>query len=134
MLGNLAALVIRRRVTFLAVVGVFVVVAAALGGNVAKHLSSGGFNDPGAASEQAHRELVRVFHADQPNLILLVTAKTGTVDDPAVAAQGAALTQRLATTPGISQAASYWTLGNPPPLHSKDGRQALVLARIAGSD
>src|SRR5947209_5886643 len=134
MLGNLAALVIRRRVTFLAAVGVFVVVAAALGGNVAKHLSSGGFNDPGAASEQAHRELVRVFHADQPNLILLVTAKAGTVDDPAAAAEGAALTQRLATTPGISQAASYWTLGNPPPLHSKDGRQALVLARIAGSD
>jgi RND superfamily putative drug exporter len=134
MLGNLAALVIRRRITFLAAVGVFVVVAAALGGNVAKHLSSGGFNDPGAASEQAHRELVRVFHADQPNLILLVTAKTGTVDDPAVAAQGSALTQRLATTPGISQSVSYWTLGTPPPLRSKDNRQALVLARIAGND
>src|SRR5438067_8368497 len=134
MLGSLAALVIRRRVTFLAVVGVFVVVAAALGGNVAKHLSSGGFNDPGAPSEQAHRELARVSHADQPNLILLVTAKAGTVDDPAVAAQGAALTQRLATTPGISQSVSYWTLGSPPPLRSNDNRQALVLARIAGND
>src|SRR3954447_9579361 len=134
MLGSLTALVIRRRVTFLALVGLFVVLAAALGGNVAKHLSSGGFNDPGAASEQAHRELVRVFHADQPNLILLITAKTGTVDDPAVAAQGAALTQRLATTPGISQSVSYWTLGSPPPLRSKDNRQALVLARIAGND
>src|SRR5438270_13108242 len=98
MLGNLAALVIRRRVTFLALVGVFVVVAAALGGNVAKHLSSGGFNDPGSASEQAHRELVRVFHADQPNLILLVTAKSGTVDDPAFASQATARTQLRAPT------------------------------------
>src|SRR5437588_4274091 len=134
MLGNLAALVIRRRVTFLAGVGIFVIVAALVGGNVAKHLSSGGFNDPGAPSEQAHRDLVRAFHADQPNLILLVTAKIGTVDDPAVAAQGAALTQHVATAPGISQAVSYWTLGSPPPLKSKDGRQALVLARIAGGD
>jgi RND superfamily putative drug exporter len=134
MLGSLTALVIRRRVTFLAIVGVFVVVAAALGGNVAKHLSSGGFNDPGSASARAESELERVFHADQPNLILLVTAKTGTVDDPAVAAQAAALTQRLAATPGISQAASYWTLGSPPPLRSKDNKQALVLARIAGND
>ncbi len=134
MLGNLAALVIRRRVTFLAVVGLFVVVAAALGGNVAKHLSSGGFNDPGAPSQRAENELRTVFHADQPNLVVLVTAKHGTVDDPAVAAAGTALTQKLATTPGISQAASYWTLGNPPPLHSRDSHQALVLARIAGND
>src|SRR5436305_1985752 len=51
-----------------------------------------------------------------------------------VAAQGAALTQRLATTPGISQSVSYWTLGSPPPLRSNDNRQALVLARIAGND
>src|SRR3954464_6778498 len=79
MLGNLAALVIRRRVTFLAAVGVFIVLAGALGGNVAKHLSNGGFNDPGSPSEQAQQELRRVFHADNPNLILLVTAKNGTV-------------------------------------------------------
>src|SRR4051812_46266546 len=105
--GNLAALVIRRRVTFLAAVGVFVVVAAALGGNVAKHLTNGGFNDPGAASEQAQRELRRVFHADNPNLILLVTAKAGSVDDAAVAAAGNAVTQRLAGMPNISQAVSY---------------------------
>src|SRR4051794_13826199 len=134
MLGSLTALVIRRRVTFLAIVGIFVVAAAALGGNVAKHLSSGGFNDPGAPSQQAENELRRVFHADQPNLILLVTAKTGTVDDGAVAAQGLAVTQRLAGTPGIGQAVSYWTLGSPPPLRSKDNRQALVLARISGTD
>src|SRR5437764_6185609 len=122
MLGRLAALVIRRRITFLAGVGVFVVVAGALGGNVAKHLTSGGFNDPGAASARAESDLQRVFHADQPNLVLLVTAKAGTVDAPAVAAEGAALTQRLASTPNISQAVSYWTLGSPPPLRSSDAR------------
>src|SRR5438067_1378087 len=53
---------------------------------------------------------------------------------PAAAGEGAALTQRLLTTPNISQAVSYWSLGAPPPLRSKDARQALVLARIAGTD
>jgi len=134
MLGNLAALVIRRRVTFLLGVMAFIVVAAALGGNVAKHLSSGGFNDPGSASEQAQRELRRVFHADEPNLILVVTAKDGSVDSAEVAAAATALTDKLANTPNVSQAVSYWSLGSPPPLKSKDGRQALVLARISGND
>jgi len=134
MLGNLAALVIRRRITFLAFVGVFIVAAGALGGNVAKHLSSGGFNDPNAPSAHAEDVLRSVFHADQPNLILLVTAKGGNVDDPAVASAAMALTQRLSATPAISQAVSYWSLGSPPPLRSKDGKQAMVLARIAGSD
>src|SRR4051812_36152842 len=134
MLGNLAALVIRRRVTFLLCVMGFIVLAGAVGGNVAKHLSSGGFNDPGSASEQAQRELRRVFRADEPNLILLVTAKNGSADSPEVAAAGTALTNKLAGTPNVSQAVSYWTLGSPPPLKSQDGRQALVLARIAGND
>jgi len=118
MLGRLAALVIRRRITFLVGVVVFVLVAGAFGGSVAKHLSSGGFNDPGSPSARAERELHRVFHADSPNLVLLVTAKAGTVDTPAVAAEATAVTQRLAGTAHVSQAVSYWTLGSPPPLRS----------------
>src|SRR5437660_7381476 len=134
MLGKLAALVIRRRLTFLAGVAVFVLAAGAVGGNVAKHLSSGGFNDPDAPSSQAERELRRVFHSDEPNLVLLVTAKAGTVDSPPVVAAGTAVTQHLGATPHVNQAVSYWSLGGPPPLRSHDGRQALVLARITGSD
>src|SRR5437588_636962 len=134
MLGNLAALVVRRRVRFLVVVLVFVVVAGAFGGSVAKHLTSGGFNDPGSPSSRAQEELQRVFHNDDPNLVLLVTARQGDADSSAVAAEGTALTAELARTPGIGQAVSYWTLGSPPPLRSRDGRQALVLARINGTD
>lgn len=37
----------------------------------------------------------RVFGAGDPNLVLLVTAKRGSVDDPATAAVGAALTRQL---------------------------------------
>ncbi|HLY82473.1 MAG TPA: MMPL family transporter, partial [Acidimicrobiales bacterium] len=46
----------------------------------------------------------------------------------------ASLTQRLAQEPGVVQAGSYWSLGQAPPLKSKDSHQALVLARITGTD
>jgi RND superfamily putative drug exporter len=57
-----------------------------------------------------------------------------TVDDPAVAGAGAALTEELAAEPEIGQAFSYWTLGSTPALRSGDGTQALVLAAIPGDD
>ena len=65
--------------------------------------------------------------------MLLVTAKDGTVDDAAVAAEGAKITEELTAELGNS-VASYWSLGNAPPLASRDQRQALVLGVITGSD
>ncbi|HEY1278319.1 MAG TPA: MMPL family transporter, partial [Acidimicrobiales bacterium] len=50
------------------------------------------------------------------------------------AAAGRTLTQRLAETPGVAQASSYWSLGSPPPLKSKAGDKALVLARVSGNE
>jgi putative drug exporter of the RND superfamily len=111
--------------------------AGAVGGGVATHLSSGGFSDPAAQSSRATNLLRDHFGAGDPNVILLVTAiggPRGGVDSPAVAAAGQALTARLARQPNVVQANSYWSLGSPPPLKSKDGSQALVLARLGGSD
>lgn len=109
-------------------------IAGAVGGGVADHLSSGGFEDPAAESTRAGRLIDDVFGAGEPNLVLLVTATRGDVDAPAVVAAGAALTAELAATEGIEQASSYWSLGSVPPLRSGDGHQALVLARIAGDE
>ena len=125
---------VARRRWILVVTLAFVAAAGIIGGGVAKHLSSGGFFDPGAESTQAANALDRVFHTGTPNVLLLVTARSGTVDSPAVAAEGAALTAELAGQPGVGQAASYWTLGNPAALRSRDGTQAVVVSRIAGTD
>src|SRR6266540_1897424 len=78
--------------------------------------------------------LAGAFGAGDANLVLIVTARDGTVDDPAVASAGRALTAQLAADHQIAYAASYWTLGGAPPLRSKSGNRALVLARIAGED
>ena len=134
MLARLARFTVRRRRLVLIGTVVGFAVAGALGAGVADRLSAGGFEDPAAESTKANRIVDEVFRAGDPNLVLLVTARGGNVDHPAVAAAGNGLTAELARTPGIDQAVSYWSLGSPPPLRGKDGRQALVLARIAGDE
>jgi RND superfamily putative drug exporter len=130
-LGTFA--VARRRWILLATI-VGVVLAGGFGGSVASHLSSGGFTDPRAESSKASDTLDSLFHTGTPNLLLLVTAKPGSVNDPAVAAEGVALTNELGAQPGVSNAVSYWTLGEAQPLRSNSGSQAVVLARITGTD
>src|SRR5918992_535967 len=134
MLRRLGRFTVRRRRWVLAGTLVAVVVAGALSGGVFGRLSSGGFTDPAAPSTRGAEQLEEVFGAGDPNLVLLVTATEGSVDERAVAAEGVAITEELAKEPSIEQAFSYWTLGAAPPLRSGDGSQALVRARIGGDE
>src|SRR5438132_4755008 len=134
MLARLGAFTVRRRraVVISAVVGL--IIAGVLGGTVVKKLSTGGFTDPNSESARAERILLQQFHFGNPNLVLLVTAKKGSVDPPAVRRQGLALTTALSKEKDVARALSYWSLGSPPPLHSKTGAQTLVLAYSPGTD
>src|SRR5205085_6461618 len=85
-------------------------------------------------SSRAAALLQSTFHTGNPNLVLLVRARHGTVDSPAVRADGLALTRRLAGERGVDAVVSYWTLRDAPPLRSTSSSEALVLARIEGSD
>jgi RND superfamily putative drug exporter len=134
MLSRLASLTVRRHRRVLIAALVLFAVAGAVGGGVAKHLSSGGFDNPSSPSSRVKSALAGRFNQGDPNLLLLVTAKAGTVDSPAVRAEGTALTQELGRQPGVALSVSYWTLGSPGPLRSKDAHQALVLARLSGTD
>ena len=133
MLERMAAGVVRRRAQVLLGTLLFLVLSGAIGGNVATHLSSGGFDDPDAESTKGDTILEERFPGGQPNLVLLVTAKEGTVDSVAVREEGSALTKRLGAEADVAGAVSYWSLGNAPPLKSKDGKQAVVLARVKGT-
>jgi putative drug exporter of the RND superfamily len=133
-LTRLANTIVRRRRLVLIAALAFFALAGAIGGGVASHLSSGGFNDPSSQSTKVDNLLREQFHSGDPNVVLLVTARQGTVDNPQVARDGQALTAQLAREPTVTQASSYWSLGQAPPLKSKDGRQALILARLAGND
>jgi Phospholipid methyltransferase len=95
MLAAVGRFAVRWRRWVLAGTPLAVVVAGALGGGVFDRLSGGGFSDPDAEPSRARDQLERVFGAGDPNLVLLVTAKRGSVDDPATAAVGAAPTRQL---------------------------------------
>ena len=109
-------------------------IAGALGGGVADHLTSGGFDDPSSESERADDALAERFDTGVPNVLLLVSARDGDVDAPEVAAAGTALTAELAAEDGVDDVVSYWSEGNAPPLRNDDGSRALVVARVEGND
>jgi putative drug exporter of the RND superfamily len=134
MLARLGRFTVRHRKAVLVGTVAFFVLAAVLGSGVASRLSSGGFDDPASESSRAERAIKREFGEQYPDLVLLVTAKRGTVDEPDVVAAGNALTAQLASERGVARAISYWNLGSPPPLRSNDGRQALVVAAVRGDD
>jgi RND superfamily putative drug exporter len=134
MLGRLGRFTVRRRRWVLAATLVGFLSAGALGGGVFDRLSGGGFSDPAAESSLGADRLQDLFGAGDANVVLLVTANDGSVDDAAVAAEGVRLTDELAAEVSIEQAFSYWSLGSAPPLRSGDGTQALVLARIGGDE
>jgi len=131
-LGRLAGIVVRRRRLVLVAALAGVLGALALGAGAAAKLQSGGFSDPGSPSQLAASRLTAAG-LGEPDLILLVTPRGGSVDSPAAAAYGRRLTAELAATPGVQDVRSYWTTGSTA-LESRDGREGLVLAVINGTD
>jgi RND superfamily putative drug exporter len=129
-LSRLAPVLVARRRLVLVLAFVFLGIAGAIGGGVAQELSAGGFADPKAQSQRAAAALDDTFHTGASNFLLLVTAPGG-VDQ--ATAPGLSLTQRLAKEPGVTDVLSYWTAGHAPTMKSKDGTQALVLARLTGN-
>jgi RND superfamily putative drug exporter len=130
---RLGRFTVRRRRLVLAVTALFVVVAAGLGGSVFGRLQAGGFDDPSAESSQARRVLLDDYGAGDANLVLLAEAAGG-VDAAPAAADGAALTARLAAEAGVTRVASYWSLGGVPALRSTDGTRAVVVAHLDGDE
>jgi RND superfamily putative drug exporter len=116
----------------LLVAGIGIVLAAFAGIHATSKLKSAGFVSATAPSQLAANQLKAQF-GGTPDLVLLVTAKSGTVDQPAVAAAGRAVTSQLAASPGVSGVTSYW-LGGGSGLRSRTGTQALVLADVTGSN
>lgn len=88
MLTRLGKLLLRRRLAVLVATLVVVALAGVFGGGAVGKLKSGGFDDPAAESIKAAAALRDRFHTGDPNLVLLVTASRGTVDDPPWRARG----------------------------------------------
>ncbi|SFB48544.1 putative drug exporter of the RND superfamily [Amycolatopsis marina] len=131
-LERLGRFTVRRRRWVLAVAALVTVLTGILGAGALNALSLSRIDAPGSESDRARGVLAEQFQTGPPNLVLLVTAQQGTVDDPRIRAAGEELTRALAAEPGVGEAGSYWTRAESPALRSTDSRQALVLARVPG--
>jgi RND superfamily putative drug exporter len=123
---------VAHRKGIVVVAGLFVVVAALFGGNVASKLSRGGFDAPSEQSVHAANVLAAQFDNGQDNITILVHATSGTVDSASVTAAGTALTKLLAAQPHMANVMSYWSLDSASILRTPDRENALVVGRITG--
>jgi RND superfamily putative drug exporter len=128
MLGTLGSFVVRHARAVLVASVIVLVGVGVLGAGAFGKLQTGGFEDPDAESSAASALVEERFGGDA-DILFLVTADAGTVDDPAPAAAGAELTAAMVGDPALSQVVSYWNSGAPT-LRSDDGTQALIVANL----
>jgi RND superfamily putative drug exporter len=92
-------------------------------------LSGGGFTDPASESERAARLLDTELGAGVPNLALLGHRARRAWPTRRPSRPGAPSRPGWPPSPGVEQVVSWWTAGRPESLASRDGDQAVVLAR-----
>jgi putative drug exporter of the RND superfamily len=130
--ARIGRFVTHRPKRILAAAGLAAVLAGALGIHAFGVLKSGGFTSPSSPS-QISQDRLNSYFGGEPNLVLLVTARHGNVNDPSVIAAGEALTARLADSRGVDRVASFWSTHSPA-LRSTDMTEGLVVATVAGGD
>ncbi len=127
---RLGAFLARRARLVLVASVLFLIASAVIGIGAFGQLGDEGFDDPSSASTQAQVLLDQEF-GGETNIVFLVEARSGTVDDAASTEGGLAFTRQLESDPRLSQVTSYWT-SRAPALRSIDGRYGLILARDDG--
>ncbi len=132
MFERIAELAIRRPRLVLIVATVAVVLMGVVGGGAFSKLLGGGFDDPDSESSRA-AEIIEDELGGGTNLVLLVRATDGGVDDPAAADSGRALVADLREEATLENVIAYWD-AELADLRSEDGREALVLAHVDGED
>ncbi len=131
-LRRLGFILVRRRRAVLGLALALAVVAGVLAAGAVPRMSLSRFEAPGSESDRAQAELVERFGTGSADMIFLVTARRGTVDDPEVAAAGQELVERVARHEGVAEVETYWSRGRPATMRSGDGEHALILVRIPG--
>ncbi len=91
------------------------------------------FEAPGSESRLAAAQMLETFDLGAANMLLLVTARDGTLDDPAISAEARAIAERLAGEPFVAAVETPWTSPGKLGIVSADRRHALILARLPGN-
>ena len=132
MLNRLGVFAARYHRAVLIASALLFVVVTILGIGAFKRLQSGGFVSASASSSQAEALVASHFGGEQ-GLVVLISARAGSVSSPAVVAVGKKVTATLESNSDISNVTSYWTTPAAS-LRSGNGKAALILAHVKGSD
>ncbi len=132
LLERYALFIHKRARAVLIIAGLAFAAAAFYGLGAFGVLKNGGFDDPKSQFSQAQAVIDNNF-AGASNLVLLVHAKSGTVDSPDVKTAGTGLATELAAEPTVTDVQSYWQTGAPQ-MKSTDGRDAIIVAHVTGDD
>ncbi|MGM7719319.1 MMPL family transporter [Metabacillus sp. Hm71] len=132
-LHTLGRFIVKRRYLIIIIGIIWMIVSGIIAAGTLGKLTLSRFEVPDSESNRVSHLLEENFGTGSSNLVLLVTAKTGTVDSKEVKEAGLALTEELASEEALHEAGSYWSRGSTPTLRSDDGKQALILAHMDGS-
>lgn len=132
MFSRLGELIVKRSTLIVIAAGLLVVVAGLLGVGVFGILAGGGTSDPNSESARAMELLENEFDAGTSNVVLLVTATSGSVDTDAETQAALEIVEQLGSVEGLVDIGSYWQLGSPSSLRSADGSSALIFAHAVG--
>lgn len=131
-LHRLGASIVRKRKVIAITALIATLLCAVIGMQAMERFSLARFQASGSESVQAAQTLDDTFDAGVPNMTLVISAKDGSVDSTAAREAGQKLAAKLRNEPAVADVRSYWD-DQSPVLRSKDGSQALILARIAGN-
>ncbi|MER0241371.1 MMPL family transporter [Streptomyces sp. HSW2009] len=131
MFERIAELAVRRARPVLIVAALVLAVLGVVGAGAFGKLLGGGNDDPAAQSTRAGKVIEEKF-GGETNLVLLVRAVEGRIDDPAAERGGRALVAALKAEPELTNVVAYWDRDDPA-LRSEDAREALILAHVRGT-
>lgn len=132
MLRTIAQFCVTRPKSVLAGVLILLILCIAVGANVSERLGVAGFADPDSESSRASEFIDEKF-GSTPNLVIEITTDRASVDDPGVVALAEATQNTVTAEPSAAVVTSYWR-DQVPDLRSDDGRSALIMVRISGTE
>ena len=92
-------------------------------------LSGGGYGDPGADSARVASILVEDFNQNDPEVVLIADMGRS-VDDQQSAENANRITTALEAVDGVQTVSSYYSLGSPVSLKSKDGMATYFFVQL----
>ncbi len=135
MLSGLGRLIHRRRWTSLVLILVMTAVAGVWGLGVFAKFKEGGFEDPDASSTLVAKLGATYFGSTNPDVLVLYSSDTMTVDDPRYEASVVTTVARLPKA-NVEEIISYWSFDGKAAdaFASHDRRKTFVAVKLRGKD